>query len=181
MSLTKINHLNDSPVGSQTLKVVVMGVSGCGKSTLAAAIAAHLSGVFIEGDDHHARSSVEKMKKGIPLDDSDRQPWLAHLRRLLAADSRPTVLTCSALKKSYRTTLRSSVPGLRFVFLELSIQEATRRVGLRPGHLFPAALVASQFDALEPPVSETGVLTVEATMPLTEQLNAVLSWLHLSV
>jgi len=158
-------------------KIVVMGVAGCGKSTLANDLARALGAEMIEGDAHHLPASRDKMTRGIALQDSDREPWLDRLGAMLAAIPGAAILACSALKLRYRERLRAAVPGLRFVFMEIDEAEAARRVGARSGHLFPAALVASQFAALEAPHGEAGVLTVAATLPREKQLAAALRWL----
>ncbi|MFO1341490.1 MAG: gluconokinase [Burkholderiaceae bacterium] len=159
-------------------KLLVMGVAGCGKSTLAGALARALSATLIEGDDHHLPQSHEKMRRGVPLQDADREPWLGRLGDLLAGEPGPAVLTCSALKRRYRERLRTAVPALHTVFIEIPIEQSRARVAARAGHLFPPALVASQFDALEPPLGEPGVLAVQAQAPLPEQLRQVLRWLE---
>jgi gluconokinase len=158
-------------------KVVVMGVAGSGKSTLAAGVAQALGVRMIEGDEHHLPASQDKMRRGIALHDSDREPWLDRLGEMLAASPGAAVLACSALKRRYRERLRAKVPGLRFVFIEVDQAEAASRVASRAGHLFPAGLVASQFETLETPAGEPGVLTVAATLPPPAQLDAALRWL----
>lgn len=150
------------------LHVVVMGVSGCGKSEIGQRIAQSLGLPLIEGDAFHPPSNIEKMKSGVPLTDADRAGWLDVLARELAAHPQGAVLTCSALKRSYRDRLRAATPQLRFVHLALSKEEAQRRVASRPGHFYPPALVASQFAALEDPAGEAGVVVVDATLPLEE-------------
>jgi len=162
---------------NRAVKLVVIGVAGCGKSTLAAGIADALGAEMIEGDAHHLPASRDKMSRGIALQDSDREPWLDRLGALLAARPGAAILACSALKLRYRDRLRAAVPGLRFVFIEIEQAEAARRVGSRSGHLFPAALVASQFEALEAPHGEAGVLIVAATLSPDAQLEAALRWL----
>lgn len=160
--------------------LVVMGVSGCGKSSAAAAIAGTISGRMIEGDSYHPPENVEKMRNGIPLNDEDRAGWLERLAGVLAdgvAAGEIPVLACSALKARYRDVLRSRTPGLGFVFLELTREAAFERVGHRPGHYMPSSLVDSQFAALEPPVEEDGVLTVDATRPLADIVTDVRDWL----
>jgi gluconokinase len=157
--------------------LVVMGVSGCGKSTLAAALANRLGWRMVEGDDFHAPANRDKMARGLPLTDADRVEWLAALGRELAQASAPVVLACSALKRKYRDQLRVASPGLRFVFLQLSLEAARERVGSRPDHFFSAALVQSQFQTLEPPVGETGVLTVDANAPLAQSIDEVQQWM----
>ena len=150
------------------LHVVVMGVSGCGKSEVGERIAHALHLPLIEGDAFHPPANIEKMRSGVPLDDSDRAGWLDVLARELVARPQGAVLTCSALKRAYRDRLRAACPGLRFVHLSLPESEAQRRVASRPGHFYPPALVASQFAALEDPAGEAGVTVVDAILPLDE-------------
>jgi gluconokinase len=158
-------------------RILVMGVAGCGKSTVAARLAAALGCALIEGDDFHLPRSQQKMRQGIALDDADRWPWLDRLGVLLAEAPGGAVLSCSALKRRYRDRLRAAVPGLQAVFIDISPEEAQARVAARPAHLFPASLVASQFEALEPPLGEPGVLRVDATQSRTGQSEAILRWL----
>lgn len=155
-----------------------MGVAGCGKSSLAAAISASLALPLVEGDDHHSAGNRDKMQRGIALTDADRADWLDTLASLLQAHPAGLMLTCSALKRAYRKRLRAAAPGLRFVFMDIEEAEAQRRVAARAReHFFPPALVASQFATLESPVGETGVLRVDAALPLQEQRAAVMRWL----
>lgn len=161
--------------------VVVMGVSGCGKSSLAQAIAQDLEGTLLEGDVFHPAASQEKMAQGTPLTDQDRAGWLVTLGEALARRTdEHIVLSCSALKQSYRDTLRSYTPNLRFVYLDISPATALARVSSRTvaeGHFFPATLVDNQFATLEVPTGEAGVLTVDATAPLPELVAQVRAWL----
>jgi gluconokinase len=162
--------------------LVVMGVSGCGKSSLGAALARELALPLIEGDDFHSPASVSKMRAGIALTDDDRAGWLATLGRELASHREGAVLTCSALKRDYRNRLRAAVPGLRFVFLALTREEAERRVAARAGaHMFPPSLVANQFATLESPVGEPGVLELDATAPKEELVGKARAWLAVGV
>lgn len=159
--------------------IVVMGVSGCGKTSVATALAERIGARMIEGDAFHPERNVQKMQAGVPLTDADRQGWLEQLGSELArvvADNHIAVLTCSALKRRYRDTLRASVPDLGFVFLELSPEAATERVKQRPGHFMPASLVESQFRDLEPPTGEHGVLTVNAIDPLHLIVDQIQAW-----
>lgn len=159
--------------------LVVMGVSGCGKSSLGQAVAAVLGLPLIEGDDFHPQANIRKMHSGTPLTDEDRAGWLARLGEEMAARQGGAVLTCSALKKVYRDRLRAAVPGLRFVFMQIDRDEAVARVQAREAvHIFPASLVDSQFQTLEPPVGEPGVLTVPATAPLAQSAARVRDWLR---
>jgi gluconokinase len=153
------------------LHLVVMGVSGCGKSAVGERLAAELGLPLIEGDSFHPPANIQKMQQGVPLTDSDRAGWLEQLGRELAARGPGAVLTCSALKRSYRDTLRRAVPGLRFVHLALGEQDALQRVARRAGHFYPPSLVASQFQSLEDPSAEAAVVVVDALLPL-EQVTA---------
>jgi gluconokinase len=158
-------------------RILVMGVSGSGKSTLAGQLARELGIDLIEGDDHHSPGNQEKMRRGIPLEDADRMPWLDVLGALLAGRNGGAVLTCSALKRSYRDRLRHAVPDLNIVFLDIELETARARVAERSAHLFPPSLVRSQFEVLESPLGETSVLRVDANLPSREQLREVLTWL----
>jgi gluconokinase len=158
-------------------RIVVMGVSGCGKSSVGAALARALALPLIEGDDFHAPESVSKMRAGIALTDADRAGWLDALGRELAARPQGAVLTCSALKRDYRERLRAAAPGLRFVFMDLTREEAERRVAARAAeHMFPASLVANQFATLESPAGEPGVLSLDAATPLDRLVDQARAW-----
>ena len=161
------------------VSLVVMGVAGCGKSSLGNAVAQALGWPLIEGDDFHPLANVAKMRAGIPLVDADRSGWLALLGQELQRHPGGAVLTCSALKKAYRDQLRAALPGLRFVHLELSREEARTRVAQRAGgHYFQAGLVDSQFEALEPPHNETGVRVVDATQSLAALAPQIVHWIQ---
>ncbi|QNP61271.1 gluconokinase [Paenacidovorax monticola] len=157
-----------------------MGVSGCGKSSVAQACAQALGWALHEGDAYHAPESIAKMRAGIALTDADRTGWLDRLAALLAPQAAPqgVVLTCSALRRKYRDRLRQAQPALGFVFLQLDFEAALARVQARPGHFFSPALVADQFATLEPPVGEPGVLTLDATRPVSELVDAIVQWVH---
>lgn len=157
--------------------LVVMGVAGCGKSSLGAALSQALQRPLIEGDQYHPPQNVAKMRAGIPLSDADRAGWLEALAAELRRHPEGAVLTCSALKRAYRDRLRQALPGLRFVHLELGREEAHRRVAQREaGHYFRAELVDSQFETLENPAGEPGVLQVDATAPLEALTRQVVAW-----
>ena len=155
-----------------------MGVAGCGKSAVGQRIAQALSLPLIEGDEFHPQANIDKMRQGLPLDDGDRAGWLAQLAQELARHPGGAVLTCSALKRSYRDRLRAGAPDLRFVHLQLSQDEALRRVQARDGHFYPPSLVASQFEALENPSAEPGVLVADALLPLEEVAENAVKWLQ---
>jgi gluconokinase len=131
--------------------VVVMGVAGTGKTTVGRLLAEALGVPYAEADGFHPPANVAKMSAGIPLDDTDRAPWLdaigawAHRREGLGG-----VVSCSALKRVYRDRLRAAAPGI--VFLHLTGDRALigRRMAERAGHFMPVALLDSQFATLEP-------------------------------
>jgi gluconokinase len=150
-------------MNAQPLHLVVMGVAGCGKSVIGQQLAAQLGLPLVEGDDFHPAANIEKMRRGEPLDDTDRAGWLARLAEELAARPQGAVLTCSALKRAYRERLREGVARLHFVHLSLTPSQALHRVASRTDHFYPPSLVASQFEALEDPAGEPHVLAVDAT------------------
>lgn len=159
--------------------IVVMGVTGCGKTSLAMALCERVGAHLIEGDAFHSEQNIRKMASGTPLTDADRKGWLDRLGRELAhavATRELAVLTCSALRRRYRDTLRGAVSPLGFVFLELSPEAATERVTRRSGHFMPAALVDSQFHDLESPIGEPRVLAVHALDPLPALVDRVAAW-----
>ncbi len=155
-----------------------MGVSGSGKSTFALRLAHALGGSFIEGDEHHSMESQDKMRRGIALSDRDREPWLDRLSDCLGASAGTTVLSCSALKRSYRARLRGSVHGLMFVYLDIGLPEAIERVSQRRGHEFPTALVADQFAALESPAGEERVLCLSAGQTVERNVEEAIEWIR---
>jgi gluconokinase len=155
-----------------------MGVAGCGKSMVGSELAARLGLPLVEGDDFHPASNIEKMREGTPLTDDDRSQWLERLARELQQRPGGAILTCSALKASYRQTLRRCVPALHFLHLSLSPRQALARVVARTDHFYPPSLVASQFEALEDPASEPRVLVVDATQPVARLADQAVDWLR---
>lgn len=133
---------------------VVMGVSGSGKSVIGATLARALGIDFVEGDDYHSAENVRRMASGIPLTDDDRAQWLrslaARLREAKAAGT-GLVMTCSALKRSYRNLLRADAGELRFVFLRGPRALLAERIAGRRGHFMPPSLLESQLATLEEP------------------------------
>ncbi|MGB0102470.1 MAG: gluconokinase [Nocardioides sp.] len=130
--------------------LVVMGVSGSGKTTVGSALARRLRVPFVDADDLHPHENVAKMTAGEPLDDEDRFPWLEVVGGWLAAHPGGGVVSCSALKRSYRDQLRGHAPGLRFLQLDGSPEVIARRQAGRVGHFMPVSLLASQLATLEP-------------------------------
>ncbi len=143
--------------------IVVMGVAGCGKSTFGRALALELNVPWVEGDDFHSAQAKAKMAAGIALDDADRAGWLQELLVQIGKHASGCVIGCSALKKSYRDTLRQA-GDVKFAYLRLTREEAQRRVSSRAGHFFSDTLVASQFATLEEPSGEPDVTLLDATL-----------------
>lgn len=130
-----------------------MGVSGVGKSTVARLLAERLGVPWADADDLHPAANIAKMAAGIPLQDADRWPWLAAVGGWLragVATGTGGVVSCSALRRSYRDALRPHSPGVFFLHLTGARELLGERVGRRVGHFMPPALLASQFATLEP-------------------------------
>lgn len=134
----------------KTIRLVVMGVSGSGKTTVGQEIAKELNLPFIDGDDLHPAENKAKMASGEPLTDSDREPWLEIIGNELAAATNGLVIVCSALKKSYRDTIRRAAPDAFFIHLHGSQELIESRIADRDHEFMPSTLLASQFAALEP-------------------------------
>jgi gluconokinase len=154
-----IAHAVTSPI-----IVVVMGVSGSGKSTVAALLAAALGCQFQEGDDLHPPENVEKMRRGTPLTDADRLPWLRKIAEEIdgwRARGECGVLTCSALKRSYRDIIIGDRRDVVLLYLRGSRELIHQRMVARHGHFMPVALLDSQFATLEEPTPDEHPITVD--------------------
>lgn len=127
-----------------------MGVSGSGKSTVGAALARRLRVPFVDADTLHPPANIAKMAAGEPLDDDDRYPWLEKVGEWLATHREGAVVSCSALKRTYRDQLRAHCPNVQFLHLSGSAELIGARLAARTDHFMPAALLRSQLDALEP-------------------------------
>lgn len=160
--------------------IVVMGVSGCGKSTLGRALAEELGFGFLEGDDFHPPANVARMAAGMPLTDAMRWDWLRDLGRAAGRQrDAGVVVSCSALKRSYRDLLREAAGPVRFVFPDLPREVVAARLLDRKGHYMPPGLLGSQFDTLERPGrDETDVTTIPLAAPPGEVLRATLAALE---
>jgi gluconokinase len=135
---------------------ILMGVTASGKSTIAAELVKLTGWKFAEGDDYHSAANKLKMHAGIPLSDDDRAPWLAALHNVIAGwarDGQSGIMTCSALKQSYRDVLTADIPrGIyRFVLLDVPLATLEARVKNRPGHFMNPDLLRSQLNTLESP------------------------------
>ena len=143
--------------------LVVMGVSSSGKTTVAKFLADALGCPFREGDDLHPQANVDKMRRGLPLTDADRAPWLDRIASELdhwRAHGLSGVLTCSALKRAYRAKIIGDRRDVTLVYLSGSYERVKRRMAARRNHFMPVALLDSQFAALEPPGADEHPITV---------------------
>jgi gluconokinase len=134
--------------------VIVMGVSGSGKSTIGSLLAGRLQWEFEDGDWFHPAANVEKMHKGIPLDDEDREPWLRSIAAWIdqtRGEGGHGVIACSVLKRRYRDVLIGDRRDVRLVYLKGNEQLIARRIATRHEHFMPPSLLHSQFAALEEP------------------------------
>ena len=156
--------------------VVVMGVSGSGKTTVGQQLAARLGLPYAEADDFHPPANVAKMAAGHPLTDADRRPWLDAIAAWIDA-RRATgtggVVTCSALRRAYRDRLAAGRPDVRLVHLRGDKALIAARLADRRGHFFKAALLDTQFAALEEPTPDEGVLTVSVDRPPAEIVDDI--------
>ncbi len=145
--------------------LVIMGVSGSGKSTVGKLLARELGWTFVEADDYHSAANIEKMRRGIPLDDQDRRPWLDAVRHRLEEANQHrenVVLACSALKHAYQHYLAQFAPeSVHYVYLVGSEELIRQRLAERTGHFMNPALLHSQFETLEPP---EGAVRVDVTL-----------------
>jgi carbohydrate kinase (thermoresistant glucokinase family) len=144
--------------------VIVMGVTGAGKSTIAEALNRQLGWNFQEGDDLHPAANIAKMHAGVPLTDADRAPWLAAVKawidaRLAAAE--PGLITCSALKRSYRDFLVAGRPTVRILYLRADRATLESHLAHRTGHFMPPSLLQSQLNTLEEPAPDEHAITVQ--------------------
>lgn len=147
-----------------------MGVSGTGKSTVGRGLAETLGLPFVEGDDLHPPANVAKMAAGIPLTDADRAPWLD---RIAAELGRPLIITCSALKRSYRDRLRAAAPDLVLVYLHGSPELLASRMAQRDGHFMPQSLLESQLATLEEPSADEDAIPVDVELRPDEIVELV--------
>ena len=143
-----------------------MGVSGCGKSTVGCRLAQALGVSYIEGDSLHPAKNVARMAAGIALTDADRQGWLQAVAQRLGEAPGGVVVSCSALKRSYRDLLRDAAPDARFVHLHGEPALLAARMQSRPGHYMPASLLQSQLDTLEPPGIDEAPIAVDIARPV---------------
>ncbi|MBO0844502.1 MAG: gluconokinase [Nocardioides sp.] len=160
-----------------------MGVAGSGKTTLATSLADVLGWDFLEGDSLHPPANIEQMARGTPLTDDDRGPWLEAIGRWLdvrRAAGESAVVTCSALRRSYRELLRAGRPGVRFCHVVNDPAVLAERLGSRQGHYMPSSLLASQLATLEPLSPDEPGVTLDGDGPPDRVVRAALDALGLA-
>jgi gluconokinase len=160
--------------------LVVMGTSGSGKTTIGSLLASAIQGEFADGDWFHSPAVVEKMHKGIPLDDEDRWPWLQAIADFIdriRGTGQRAVVACSALKRRYRDILIDGRPDVRLIYLKGDQTLIARRIAHRE-HFMPASLLPSQFEALEEPGSDENPIIVSIEQRPREIVEEIIATLQ---
>lgn len=148
--------------------IVLMGVTGAGKTTVGRRLADELGWPFLEGDELHPPGNIDKMRRGIPLTDADRAPWLEQLRGRIdryLARNQPAVVASSALREAYRDRLRADPRAVRFVYLKGDPKLLRKRLETRAGHFMQPPLLGSQLALLEEPAD---ALVIDVALPVEE-------------
>jgi len=169
--------------GDPTRHVVVMGVSGSGKTTIARGVADETGLEFAEADAFHSPANIAKMEAGTPLTDEDRWPWLRALAQWMDARAEAgvsTIITCSALKRTYRDVLRDGPPSLDFLHLDGQVEVIRGRMSKREGHFMPASLLQSQIDTLEALEPDESGIVLDLGQPPAELIERALTWLDIT-
>jgi ribose 5-phosphate isomerase A len=157
--------------------LVIMGVSGTGKSTVAEELQARLGWAYEEGDRLHPTANIVKMHDGTALTDSDRQPWLEAVAAWIdgqRAKAQPGIITCSALKRSYRKIVVGDRAQVRLIYLRGNHATIVQRLSARRGHFMPASLLQSQFDTLEEPGQDEDPLVIDIGPPPGELAEEII-------
>ena len=143
--------------------IVLMGVSGCGKTTVGTKLASHLGWEYQEGDALHPQENILKMSDGVPLNDDDRKPWISRISDWIDSHceaGRDGVISCSALKESYRRTIRGNQKDVQFIYLRGTRELLSRRLSQRKDHFMPPDLLESQLNLLEEPSADEHAIVV---------------------
>jgi gluconokinase len=170
--------MDSSPSIPATTSIVVMGVSGSGKTSVSVELTRQLGWEYIEGDDLHPEANVAKMAGGVPLDDEDRRPWLQRIADMIGeheAAGTSLIVTCSALKRSYRDLLREGHPSVWFAHVEASPEVLAERLAHRRGHYMPPSLLDSQLATLEPLGDDEPGEVIAGDGPLAQTVAEVLT------
>jgi gluconokinase len=160
--------------------VILMGLAGTGKSTIGTLLARRLGCPFLDADSLHPPESIAKMASGVPLDDTDRWPWLDRIQTRIAAAhvaGDDLVVACSALKRSYRQRLAAGIPSVRWIYLTGSKALIEERLRERPSHFMKASMLESQLEALEEPDPSEALFIDTASEP-SEIVERIVQWLE---
>ena len=169
---------------AKPLVLVLMGVSGCGKSTTGTRLSKLLGWPFRDADSFHPQANVDKMSKGLPLTDEDRQPWLdaiAHWIDERLASNECGIVSCSALKRAYRHVIVGDRADVRLVYLKGDMALIGDRISRRKNHFMPPALLKSQFDALEEPQADERALSVPIVLSPRRVVESILQQLGIAL
>jgi gluconokinase len=156
--------------------VLITGVAGSGKTTIGRLLARELGWPYHEADDFHSPANKDKMQRGIPLDDADRAPWLAAIRRAMEtslAAGQPAVFTCSALKEQYRRVLLEGLPDAMLVHLSGPRDVLLARLHGRSDHYMKPSMLDSQLAILESP---TDALALDVRQPPETLVAEIRRW-----
>jgi gluconokinase len=170
--------MHSAPSIPATTSIVVMGVSGSGKTSAARELQRQLGWEFIEGDDLHPEANVAKMASGTPLDDADRWPWLRRIAEVIGAHEAAgtsLIITCSALKRSYRDLLRDGHPSVWFAHVDVPREVLEQRLTARRGHFMPPSLLDSQLATLERLADDEPGDVIAGDAPLDQTVTEVLA------
>jgi carbohydrate kinase (thermoresistant glucokinase family) len=168
---------------AKPMVLVLMGVSGSGKSTIGLRLSKMLGWPFRDADSFHPQANIDKMSKGLPLTDEDRQPWLAAIARWIderLAAGECGIVSCSALKHFYRSVIVGDRPDVRLVYLKGDMALIGDRISRRKNHFMPPALLKTQFDALEEPQADEHALSVPVVLSPRRVVEAIVQELHLA-
>lgn len=155
--------------------IFIIGVSGSGKSTIGKLLAEKLQFVFKDADDYHPPANVDKMSRGIPLEDEDRKGWLNEINNYLSQKVDNHVFACSALKEKYRMQLQKDLNHqVHWVLLDGSFELILSRMKARNNHFMPSSLLKSQFETLEIPEM---AFRVDISLPPEEMIQQILDYL----
>lgn len=172
----------DHSIAAGTRIIVLMGVSGCGKSTTGAGLSKATGWPFRDADSFHPPANIEKMSRGLPLTDEDRGPWLAAIGAWIDTQlgaGAPGIVSCSALKRAYRRQIIGARRGVRLVYLKGDLELIAARLQGRKNHFMPAALLRSQFEALEEPRTEERAVVVPVGLSPRRVIDAIVDGLGL--
>ena len=165
------------------LVIVLMGVSGSGKSTIGAALSQRLGWPFRDADSFHPPANIAKMRSGVPLNDDDRWPWLAAIAQWIdarCAAGTPGIVSCSALKRAYRSRIVGGRESVRLVYLNGDMGLIAQRLQARRDHFMPPSLLESQFAALEEPGTDEQPLVVSIALSPQRVVDTIIERLRLA-